>query len=91
MSRPSATAPVGRSDVRTSRASSALHGAQASRGVFITTSRFSREARDYTRVVPQRLVLIDGEELTSLMVRHGVGVQPEQTITVRKLDEDFFE
>jgi len=36
-------------------------------------------------------VLIDGKELRSLMVRHGVGVQPEQTIIVRKLDEDFFE
>lgn len=69
----------------------ALHGAQASRGVFITTSRFSNEARAYTAVVPQRLVLIDGEQLASLMVDHGVGVPTEQTITLKKVDEDFFE
>lgn len=69
----------------------ALHGAQASRGVFITTSRFSPEARAYTAVVPQRLVLIDGDQLAGLMVTHGVGVQIEQTITVKKIDEDFFE
>lgn len=69
----------------------ALHGAQASRGVFITTSRFSPEARAYTAVVPQRLVLIDGDQLARLMVTHGVGVQTEQTITLKKIDEDFFE
>jgi restriction system protein len=69
----------------------ALHGAQASRGVFITTSRFSPEARTYTAVVPQRLVLIDGDQLARLMVAHGVGVQTEQTINLKKIDEDFFE
>lgn len=69
----------------------ALHGAQASRGVFITTSRFSREAVDYVDRVPQRVVLIDGDELTRLMVEHGVGVQAEQTYVLRRVDEDFFE
>jgi restriction system protein len=69
----------------------ALHGAQASGGVFITTSRFSEEARQYTRLVPQTVVLVDGTELTGLMVRHGVGVQTEQTFTLKRVDEDFFE
>jgi len=69
----------------------ALHGAQATRGVFITTSRFSREAVDFADRVQQRIVLIDGHELTRLMVDHGVGTQAEQTIVLKRVDEDFFE
>lgn len=69
----------------------ALHGAQADRGVFIATSRFTAEARDYAERVPARLVLIDGVRLTELMVLHNVGVQEEQTFTLKRVDEDFFE
>lgn len=69
----------------------ALHGARAQRGVFITTSRFSAEARTYLNYAPQRIVLLDGDELTRLMVKHGVGVQTEETIILSKVDEDFFE
>lgn len=81
--------PIGRPDIQAFVG--ALHGAQATRGVFITTSRFSDEAREYTRFAPQRLVLIDGHELTRLMVLHGVGVQTEQTFILKKIDEDFFD
>jgi restriction endonuclease Mrr len=56
---------VGRPDIQAFVG--ALHGAQASRGVFITTSRFSSEARDYADRVNARLVLIDGPELAALM------------------------
>jgi restriction system protein len=69
----------------------ALQGAQASRGVFITTSQFSRDAVDFAERVPQRIILIDGPELARLMVEHGVGVQTDQVITLVKVDEDFFE
>jgi restriction system protein len=69
----------------------ALQGAQASRGVFITTSQFSRDAVDFAERVPQRIILIDGPELARLMVAHGVGVQTDQVITLVKVDEDFFE
>ena len=69
----------------------ALHGAQADQGVFIATSRFTAEARDYAERVPARLVLIDGVRLTQLMVLHNVGVQEEQTFTLKRVDEDFFE
>ena len=69
----------------------ALHRAQADRGVFIATSRFTAEARDYAERVPARLVLIDGVRLTELMVLHNVGVQEEQTFTLKRVDEDFFE
>jgi restriction system protein len=69
----------------------ALHGAQADRGVFIATSRFTAEAREYADRVPARLVLIDGVQLAALMVLHNVGVQDEETFTLKRVDEDFFE
>lgn len=69
----------------------ALAGNQASQGVFITTSRFSAEARNYADAVPTRVVLMDGDRLTRLMIRYGVGVQVKQTIQIVEVDEDFFE
>lgn len=68
----------------------ALSG-KADGGVFITTGRFSAAAREYAAVVPTRLILIDGERLTSLMIRFGVGVQTRQTVQIVEVDEDFFE
>ena len=69
----------------------ALHGAQADRGIFITTSRFTPDAHTYAERVHARLVLIDGQQLTQLMVRHDIGVQIEQTYVLKRIDEDFFE
>jgi len=69
----------------------ALAGNQAHQGVFITTSRFSREAIAFAEQVPTRIVLIDGDRLTRLMIRYGVGVQVKQTIQLVEIDEDFFE
>jgi len=69
----------------------ALAGNQANQGVFITTSRFSAEARSYAESVPTRVILIDGERLARLMIRYGVGVQIKQTIHIVEIDEDFFE
>lgn len=68
----------------------ALHGAQASRGVFITTTRFSAEAKDYADRVNARLVLIDGPELANLMIEHTCGVVVEETFTLKQVDENFF-
>jgi restriction system protein len=68
----------------------ALSG-KADGGVFITTGRFSPGARDYAEVVPTRIILIDGERLTSLMIRFGIGVQTKQTVSIVEIDEDFFE
>ena len=81
--------PVGRPEIQAFVG--ALQGAQADRGVFIATSRFTPDARDYAERVPARLVLIDGLRLTELMVLHNVGVQDEQTFTIKRVDEDFFE
>ena len=68
----------------------ALSG-KADGGVFITTGRFSPGARQYAEAVPTRIILIDGERLTSLMIRFGIGVQTRQTVQVVEIDEDFFE
>jgi len=69
----------------------ALHGAQADRGVFITTSRFTPDAKDYTERVAARLVLIDGRMLAELMVNLNIGVQDRETYVIKRIDEDFFE
>ncbi len=59
--------------------------------MFITTSRFTPEARAYADRVPARLVLMDGERLAELMVLHNVGVQDEESFVLKRLDEDFFD
>jgi restriction system protein len=68
----------------------ALHGAQATRGIFITTTRFSPEAKDYAERVNARLILIDGPELANLMIEHNCGVVVEETFTLKQVDENFF-
>lgn len=60
-------------------------------GVFITTGRFSRGALDYANAVPTRIILIDGNRLANLMIRFGVGVQVKSTVSIVRIDEDFFE
>jgi restriction system protein len=69
----------------------ALHGAQATRGVFITTSRFSADARDYAERVNARFVLIDGPELAALMIEHDCGVIVEKSFVLKQVDGNFFE
>lgn len=69
----------------------ALQGAQADRGIFITTSRFTAEAQRYADRVNARLVLIDGERLGDLMVAYNVGVQEDQSFVLKTIDEDYFE
>ena len=66
-----------------------LTGEGASKGVFVTTSSFSAEARDYAARVMQRVVLIDGTRLSRLMIRHGVGVRTRQVYEVKSVDEDY--
>jgi len=68
----------------------ALSG-KADGGVFITTGRFSPGARQYSEAVPTRIILIDGDRLTSLMIQFGIGVQTKQTVKIVEIDEDFFE
>ena len=67
-----------------------LVGLGAAKGVFVTTSGFSKQAIDYAGGLQQRVILIDGPRLTDLMVEYGVGVRLSRTIEVKRLDEDFF-
>jgi restriction system protein len=69
----------------------ALQGAQTTRGVFVTTGRFSPGAVQFAENVAMRLRLIDGKELTKLMVRYNVGVQVRETFDLKQIDEDAFE
>lgn len=63
----------------------------ADRGVFITTSTFSPAAREAASQFGGKIVLIDGIRLTSLMLRHGVGVEVDQAFTVFRVNQDFFD
>lgn len=69
----------------------ALAGRRARKGVFITTSSFTREARQFASQVSESIVLIDGERLTSLMIEHGVAVTHYRIIRLPKIDLDYFE
>jgi restriction system protein len=68
----------------------ALEGQGASKGVFITASRFTQEAQSYAEGLRQRVILIDGQQLAELMIRHGVGVTTRRVVAVKEVDEDFF-
>jgi len=67
-----------------------LEGQKARKGVLITTSQFSQEARDYVSRIEKKIILISGEELAQLMIDHGIGVTEARTYSVRKIDLDYF-
>lgn len=79
---------VGRPDVQAFAGS--LEGERARKGVFITTSSFSKDASDYVKRIEKKIVLIDGATLTQLMFDHGVGVRLKETYEVKEVDEDYF-
>lgn len=81
-------APVGRPDVQ--KFAGALQGERARKGVFITTSSFTRGARDYTANLDSRIVLIDGQRLAGLMLDHNVGVTVRQRLEIKQIDSDYF-
>lgn len=69
----------------------ALAGRRARKGVFITTSSFTREARDFASQVADSIVLIEGPRLTSLMIEHGVGVTHYRVLRLPRVDGDYFD
>ena len=69
----------------------ALSGKNASKGVFITTSKFSRNAISYAKNVNFTIILIDGEKLTNLMIDYNVGVSTESVYEIKKIDSDYFD
>lgn len=68
----------------------ALHGQNARKGVFITTSSFSKGAVDYAKGLQDKVVLVDGDLLANLMVDFGVGVSLERSYEVKRVDSDYF-
>ena len=80
--------PVGRPEIQ--KFVGALEGQQASKGVFITSSRFSPEAELYAKGVRSRVILIDGLRLASLMVDYDVGVAEVERYLLKKIDTDYF-
>lgn len=81
--------PVSRPTVQAFSGSLLSHNAH--KGVMITASTFTAEARDFVRKIPTRVVLIDGKELAQLMIDHGIGVAIERTYHVKRVDSDYFE
>ena len=81
--------PVGAGAIRDFFGS--LDRVKASKGLFVTTSRFSASARDTAEHLSKRLVLIDGNTLAHLMIQHNVGCRIQETFYSKAVDEDFFE
>lgn len=81
-------APVGSKEIQAFVG--ALHGKKARKGVFITTSDFSKAAHEYVREIQDKVILINGEELADLLIEHGVGVSTVATYDIKKVDLDFF-
>jgi restriction system protein len=82
-------ATIGRPEIQ--KFAGALDGQRAKKGIFITTSDFSREAEDYVSRIEKKIVLIDGQTMARLMIDFGVGVTPVSVYEVKKLDSDYFE
>jgi restriction system protein len=80
---------VGRPEIQ--KFAGALQGQRARKGVFITTSNFSKEAVEYASFIDTRMILIDGDRLVSLMVDHNVGVSTVGTYELKKVDSDYFD
>lgn len=80
---------VGRPVVQTFAGS--LQGVRARKGVLITTSTFSKEARDYVERIDSKIVLIDGEQLAQYMIDFGIGVNEVATYTIKRVDTDYFD
>lgn len=68
----------------------ALAGQGAKKGIFITTSNFTKEALEYTSRNETKIVLIDGEQLAQLMIDYNLGCTTQQTYELKKIDSDYF-
>jgi restriction system protein len=68
-----------------------LSGGLPNKGMFVTTSTFSQAAKETADMLSKRIVLIDGQLLTRLMIRFDIGCRVEEVVHIKKLDEDFFD
>lgn len=68
----------------------ALHGKRSKKGVFITTGKFSEEAREYVRSIDPKVILLDGKELAQYMIDFDLGTSRAVTYEIKKIDSDYF-
>lgn len=80
---------VGRPEIQ--KFAGALQGHRANKGVFLTTSFYTREAIEYANIINTKIILIDGETLAALMVDHSVGVSTVGMYELKKVNTDYFE
>jgi restriction system protein len=80
---------VGRPDVQ--KFAGALQGQRAKKGIFITTSSYSKEAKDFAAKIDTKIILIDGPMLARLMFDHGVGVSVSTIYEAKRIDTDYFD
>ncbi len=80
--------PVGRPEVQ--KFAGALMGHKARKGVFMTTSDFTNDARNYASKIETKIVLIDGKTLVNSMIDHGIGVTITESYEIKKVDLDYF-
>jgi restriction system protein len=79
---------VGRPEIQ--KFAGALQGQRARKGVFITTSQFTEEARSYVDRIDSKIVLIDGEQLATLTIDHNIGVSLVGQYEIKRVDGDYF-
>lgn len=81
--------PVGRPDIQAFVG--ALDEQRASKGVFITTSRFADTAIEYVKTITKKVILIDGEQLANYMIDYGLGTSTYEVYELKKMDNDYFD
>jgi restriction system protein len=81
-------ATVGRPELQ--KFAGALQGHRAKKGVFITTSEFSRDATQFVAQIDSKIALIEGTQLARLMIDHGLGVSLVETYQINRIDSDYF-
>jgi restriction system protein len=79
---------VGRPEVQ--KFAGALQGQRARKGIFLTTSSFTKEAVAFAAAIDSKIVLIGGEELVALMIDHNIGVTPVASYDIKRVDTDYF-
>ena len=79
---------VGRPEIQ--KFAGALQGQKARKGIFITTSNFTKDAQKFVKNIESKIILIDGQLLAELMIDHDVGVSPVASYEVKKIDSDYF-
>jgi restriction system protein len=80
--------PVSRPEIQ--KFAGALQGHRARKGVFLTTSSFTKDANEFVRMIDSKIVLIDGETLATLMIDHNVGVSAVRSYDLKRIDSDYF-